>query len=82
MVLQILSYVAEKERENIRTHQAQGIAAAKANNVKFGRPKIEKPDNWDEVIRQWQKGKITAKKAMEMLGIKKSSFYSLLKTRE
>ncbi len=78
LVLQILSYVAEKERLNIRARQAQGIAAAKANDVKFGRPKIERPDNWNEVIRQWQCKEITAKKAMELLGMKKSTFYALL----
>lgn len=78
LVLQILSYVAEKERLNIRARQAQGIAAAKANDVKFGRPKIEKPDNWNEVVRQWQCKEITAKKAMELLGVKKSTFYALL----
>ena len=80
LVLQILSYVAEKERLNIRARQAQGIVAAKANDVKFGRPKIEKPDNWNEVIWQWQCKEITAKKAMELLGMKKSTFYALLKT--
>lgn len=80
LVLQILSYVAEKERENIRARQAQGIAAAKSNNVKFGRPKIEKPDSRNEVIRQWQNSEITAKKAMEILNMKKSTFYSLLKS--
>ena len=80
LVLQILSYVAEKERENIRARQAQGIAAAKANNVKFGRPKIEKPDNWNDVIRQWINKEITAKRAMELLGMKKSTFYALFKS--
>ena len=79
LTLQILAYVAEKERENIKSRQAQGIAAARANNVQFGRPKIEKPDNWNEVIRQWQNSEITAKKAMEILNMKKSTFYSLLK---
>ena len=80
LVLQILSYVAEKERENIRVRQAQGIAAAKANNVKFGRPKIKRPDDWNDVIRQWQNSEITAKEAMELLGMKKSTFYALLKS--
>ena len=79
LTLQILAYVAEKERINIRARQQQGIAVAKANNVKFGRPKIEKPDNWDEVIGQLKKGAITAKLAMDILGIKRSTFYSLLK---
>lgn len=79
LTLQILAYVAEKERINIRARQQQGIAAAKANNVKFGRPRVEKPDNWDEVIGRWKKGAITAKLAMDILGIKRSTFYSLLK---
>lgn len=80
LTLQILAYVAEKERENIKSRQAQGIAAARTNNVQFGRPKIEKPDNWNEVIEQWQNNGITAKKAMEILNMKKSTFYSLLKS--
>ncbi len=80
LTLQILAYVAQKERENIKSRQAQGIAAARANDVKFGRPKTEKPDNWNEVIRLWQTGKITAKKAMELLNMKKSTFYVMLKS--
>ena len=79
LTLQILAYVAEKERINIRARQEQGIAAAKANNVKFGRPKIEKPDNWDKVIREWKNGEITAKMAMDRLNLKKSTFYALIK---
>jgi len=80
LTLQILAYVAEKERENIKSRQVQGVAAARANNVQFGRPKIEKPDNWNDVIRQWKNNEITAKKAMELLNMKKSTFYSLLKS--
>ena len=79
LTLQILAYVAEKERINIRARQAQGIAAAKANNVKFGRPKIEKPDNWDYIISQWKQGNITAKRAMSELGLKRNTFYSLVR---
>ncbi len=79
LTLQILAYVAEKERINIRARQAQGIAAAKANNVKFGRPKIQKPDNWDEVIALWNKGEITAKQAMTKLGLKRATFYDMVK---
>ena len=79
LTLQILAYVAEKERINIRARQEQGIAAAKAKNVKFGRPKIEKPDNWDKVIREWKNGEITAKMAMDRLNLKKSTFYALIK---
>ena len=81
LTLQILAYVAEKERINIRARQAQGIAAAKANNVKFGRPKISKPDNWYEIIALWNKGEITAKQAMNELGLKRATFYSMLKTK-
>ena len=67
---------------NIRARQAQGIAAAKANNVQFGRPKVKKPDNWDDVICQWLSKEITAKKAMELLGLKKSTFYGLLNSEK
>lgn len=79
LTLQILAFVAEKERINIKSRQAQGIAAARANNVQFGRPKIQKPDNWNDVIGQWKNNEITAKTAMEHLKMKKSTFYSLLK---
>ena len=82
LTLQILAYVAEKERINIKTRQAQGIAAAKANNVKFGRPKTEKPDNWDEVITRWKDKEITAKQAMQELGLKRATFYSMIKNEE
>ena len=82
LTLQILAYVAEKERVNIKTRQAQGIAAAKANNVKFGRPKTEKPDNWDEVITRWKDKEITAKQAMQELGLKRATFYSMIKNEE
>ena len=81
LILQILAYVAEKERINIRSRQAQGIAAAKANNVKFGRPKISYPDNWNEVYSAWTSGKITAKSAMEQLRLKRSTFYKLTKSQ-
>ena len=80
LTLQILAFVAEKERINIKSRQAQGIAAARANNVQFGRPKIERPDNWNDVIGQWLNKEITAKKAMELLGMKKSTFYALFKS--
>lgn len=79
LILQILAYVAEKERINIRSRQAQGIAAAKANNVKFGRPRVSYPDNWNEVYSAWASGEITAKSAMEQLRLKRSTFYKLVK---
>ena len=79
LVLQILAYVSEKERLSIKARQQQGINAAKLRGKKFGRPRIEKPDNYDEIIQEWRSGTITAKEAMEKTGLKKSSFYRLIK---
>lgn len=79
LILQILAYVAEKERANIRSRQAQGIASAKANNVRFGRPEIVRPENWDEVYGLWMSGQITATTAMKQLGLKRSTFYNMVR---
>ncbi len=78
LVLQILSYVANKERENIRKRQADGIALAKAQGKPLGRPKAQKPDNWDEVYTKWVNKDITAVKAMEILGLKPNTFYKFV----
>lgn len=75
IVLQLLSYVAQSEREAIRQRQMEGIAAAKARGVKFGRRPITRPDNYDDVIRQWRLGYITAKDASVKLNISRSCFY-------
>jgi DNA invertase Pin-like site-specific DNA recombinase len=77
--LQILSYVAQTERDFNKKRQAEGIAIAKEKGKHVGRPKAEKPDNWNEIIKQWESGEITAVKAMEMTGTTKSTFYKLLK---
>lgn len=82
LVLQILSYVAEQERRFIKQRQKEGISNAINNGVKFGRPKIEKPSNYDDVIRLWENKKIKNKEAMEMLGLKPNTFYNLLKKNE
>lgn len=79
LVLQILSYVAEKERIAIHERQRQGIEVAKAQGVRFGRPKTRKPDRFDEIAEQWKKREITAVEAMRILGLKKHSFYRLAK---
>lgn len=79
LVLQILSYVAQTERDFNKKRQAEGIAIAKEKGKHLGRPKAEKPDNWNEVIKQWENGEITAVKAMELTGTTKSTFYKLLK---
>ena len=79
LVLQILSYVAEQERRFIKQRQKEGISNAINNGVKFGRPKMEKPSNYDDVIKLWKNKKIKSKEAMEMLGLKPNTFYNLLK---
>ena len=63
IVLQVLSFVAENERTNIRQRQAEGIAAAKARGVRFGRPPSRLPDNFHDVYQRWKNGKITGTSA-------------------
>lgn len=79
IVFELLSYMAEKERLKIKQRQEEGISAAKQKGVKFGRPGLEYPSNWNEVYEQWKAGEITAVKAMELTGLKKTSFYKLVK---
>lgn len=74
LVLQILSFVAQNERENIRKRQAQGIAAAKARGVHMGRPAIKPPDNFRELIRVWKKKEITGTAAAVECGVSLSTF--------
>lgn len=79
LILGLLSYVAQTEREKIKTRQRQGIDIALSNGVKFGRPKIDKPDNYDEVIDDWKNKKITAREAMTLLNLKPNTFYNMVK---
>lgn len=74
--LQILSFVSENERNNIRTRQAEGIAAAKANGIKFGRPELPLPDNFYEVHKSWREKKLTLRQAAEKCGMSESTFYA------
>ena len=76
LVLQILSFVAQNERENIRKRQEQGIAAAKARGVRFGRPPLPLPDNFHAVRRDWRDKKITLCRAAEACGMPKGTFYA------
>lgn len=76
LILQILSFVAQSERENIRQRQKEGIAAAKARGVKFGRPPSALPDNFDEIHRAWRGKKITLRQAAEACGIPEGTFYA------
>ena len=80
ILIEVLGSMAENERTRIRERQAQGISAAKqSGNVKFGRPKAEKPANWNEIIKKWNNGEITAVEAMKETGLTKSTFYKLAK---
>lgn len=82
LVLQILSFVAQSERENIRERQAQGIAAAKARGVRFGRTAKPVPDNFDEFHQAWRAGRISLKKAAESCGMARGTFYNIALRRE
>lgn len=79
IVLQVLSFVAQNERENIRKRQAEGIAAAKANGMKFGRPVIKAPDNFPNIVQRWESGIIRAREAAELCGMCESTFYHRLR---
>lgn len=75
LVLQILSYVAQTEREFIKKRQAEGIAAAKARGVKFGAKRKPVPDGFEQAKEEWQQGKITIRQASERLNIPSSTFH-------
>ena len=79
IVLQVLSFVAQNERETMRIRQAEGIRTAKARGVKFGRPRITLPNNFEIVARQYLNKEITNKKACEILGMTRGSFFRYLK---
>ena len=74
IVLQVLSFVAENERSNIRQRQAEGIAAAKAKGVKFGRPPKPLPENFHNLYQKWKSGKITGTSAAKECGMPLSTF--------
>ncbi len=76
IVLQVLSFVAENERTNIRQRQAEGIAAAKAKGVKFGRPPLPLPGNFYEVHKDWRGKKLTLKEAANACGLPIGTFYA------
>lgn len=78
ILIEVLASIAQQERETIRQRQREGINAAKCNGKHLGRPKLQEPDNWKEVMSDWKEGKITAKAAMERTGLKSSSFYKLV----
>ena len=79
IVLQVLSFVAQNERETMRVRQAEGIRTAKARGVKFGRPRITIPCNFELVAKQYLKKEITNQKACEILGMTRGSFFRYMK---
>ncbi len=79
LVLSLLSYVAENERNNIRQRQAEGIAAAKARGVKFGRPLKSLPDNFDAVYNEWKEKEISITEAARKCDMAQTTFYEKAK---
>ena len=79
VVLQVLSFVAQNERETMRQRQAEGIRMAKLRGVKFGRPPKDIPDGFKEVVELYKQGKITSTEALEMSGLTRGTFYRKLK---
>lgn len=74
IVLQLLSYVAQTEREFTRQRQAEGISAAKARGVQFGRPRKERPENFDELKSLWVSGRLSARVAATQMGVSHQTF--------
>ena len=79
LVLQILSFVAHSERDNIKKWQAEGIAAAKIRGVRFGRPIIKPPANFSVLVKQWERGKLPCSELLERTGLKEATFYRRLR---
>lgn len=79
IVLQVLSFVAENERTNIRQRQAEGIEAAKARGVRFGRPQIIMPEYFGKTVRSWERKEITVEEAVRRCGVSESTFYRRLR---
>lgn len=79
LVLQILSFVAQSERENIKKRQEQGIAAAKAKGVRFGRPEIPLPDNFDKLVKDWEKKRISIDEVLKLCNMSEATFYRKLR---
>lgn len=82
LIFQILCYVSEKERENIKRRQEEGIVAAQAHGKKFGRPAVQYPENWIEEYKRWIKNEINSKKFQESTGLRQATFYRLLNRYE
>ena len=81
IVLQILSYVSQTEREFIHQRQAEGIAAAKARGIRFGRRAIKQPVEFESVYEKWKAGEISARSAAKQLGVSPNTFLKWAKSR-
>lgn len=79
LVLQILSFVAQSERENIKKRQEQGIAAAKAKGVRFGRPEIPVPDNFGKLVADWEKKRTSFEETLRLCNMSEATFYRKLR---
>lgn len=79
LVLQILSFVAQSERENIKKRQAQGIAAAKAKGIRFGRPEKKVPENFRKIVRTWEQKRLPLKEVLKQCNMSEATFYRRLR---
>ena len=79
ILIEVLGTIAEQERATIKQRQREGIESARSKGKHLGRPPLQRPENWKEVYAIWQNGGITAKEAMHRTGLKRSSFYRLIK---
>ena len=80
IVLQLLSYVAQTEREFNRQRQAEGIAAARSRGVQFGRRRIDRPERYPEVKKAWEAGELTAAQAADSLGVSRTTFFKWVRS--
>ncbi|MBR4069057.1 MAG: recombinase family protein [Clostridia bacterium] len=82
LVLQILSFVAQNERENIKKRQAEGIAAAKKRGVKFGRPPCELPSDFTQMVEEWKRGDLSFDDLLKSCNISESTLYRRLREQK
>ncbi|MFJ8244757.1 recombinase family protein [Peribacillus asahii] len=82
IIIEVYSSMAEQERHTIKTRQAEGIAVAQKNGVKFGRPSLELPHNWENLYKRWKDGEIKAVDFMREVDMKKATFYKKVKEYE
>lgn len=82
IVLQLLSYVAQTEREFLQQRQAEGIAAAKSRGVQFGRRRIDRPEMYPEIKKAWEAGELTAGQAADALGVSRTTFFKWVRNEE